>query len=259
MAKRQAISKKIRFEIFKRDKFTCQYCGETAPNVVLHVDHIRPVAGGGDNDFLNLITACQDCNGGKGARRLDEAAEVEKQQPQLAELNARREQIEMMLQWREALLADRETDFTLITKEIAKHGGWEVNENGAQDIRRWLKRYPLDLLLEAVTEAFDTYLFWLDGEPTEESWNKAFNKIPGDASVLKEKQAKPYLKDLFYIQGIVRKRCQNKWINCIEELEAAHLAGATIENLTVYAKRTRELDAFYEGIDRFIAENGGGK
>jgi len=257
VAKRKEISKKTRFEVFKRDSFTCQYCGAAAPQAVLHVDHIKPVAGGGGNDLLNLLTACQDCNGGKGARRLDDSSEVQKQHAQLAELQARREQVEMMLEWRETLQADRETDVDLIAKEITKHGGWEVNENGQQDIKRWLKRYPLDLLLDAVTESFETYLFYLDGEPTESTWHKAFNKVPGVASVLKQKQAKPYLKDLFYIQGIVRKRLHNKWISCVEDLEAAHLAGATIESLTDYAKRSRELDAFYEGLDRFVEENGG--
>lgn len=51
MTKRKAISKKIRFEVFKRDSFTCQYCGEKAPDVILHVDHIDPVAKGGGKDF----------------------------------------------------------------------------------------------------------------------------------------------------------------------------------------------------------------
>ena len=37
--KRKSISKKARFEVFKRDSFTCQYCGRTAPDVVLHLDH----------------------------------------------------------------------------------------------------------------------------------------------------------------------------------------------------------------------------
>jgi len=36
-----AISKRDRFEVFKRDKFTCQYCGKAAPDVVLHIDHIH--------------------------------------------------------------------------------------------------------------------------------------------------------------------------------------------------------------------------
>lgn len=59
MSTREAIGKKVRFEVFKRDKFVCQYCGAKAPDVVLHVDHIHPVAQGGRNDILNLVTACQ--------------------------------------------------------------------------------------------------------------------------------------------------------------------------------------------------------
>jgi len=65
-----SIGKKLRFEIFKRDSFTCQYCGRTPPDVVLHVDHIHPVAKGGDDDPMNLITSCDSCNLGKGAREI---------------------------------------------------------------------------------------------------------------------------------------------------------------------------------------------
>lgn len=70
--KRTSLSKKRRFEVFKRDGFTCQYCGETPPNVILHIDHIISVKDGGSNDEDNLITACQACNLGKGARLLSE-------------------------------------------------------------------------------------------------------------------------------------------------------------------------------------------
>ena len=65
---RTFISKKLRFEVFKRDSFTCQYCGQQAPNVVLHLDHVRPISDGGTTDILNLITACVACNSEKGAR-----------------------------------------------------------------------------------------------------------------------------------------------------------------------------------------------
>ena len=58
MAKRKNLSKSVRFEVFKRDSFKCQYCGKSAPDVVLEVDHIIPVSKGGDNDISNLITAC---------------------------------------------------------------------------------------------------------------------------------------------------------------------------------------------------------
>lgn len=67
---RKEIGKKTRFEVFKRDGFTCQYCGNHPPAVVLHVDHIHPVAEGGTNDQDNLITSCEACNLGKGARLL---------------------------------------------------------------------------------------------------------------------------------------------------------------------------------------------
>jgi len=67
---RKAISKKLRFDVFKRDGFVCAYCGATPPNVVLQVDHIHPVAEGGTNSIDNLITSCQPCNIGKGANVL---------------------------------------------------------------------------------------------------------------------------------------------------------------------------------------------
>lgn len=59
------LSKKTRFSVFKRDAFTCQYCGRTPPQVILEVDHIHPVSKGGKNGTDNLITACFDCNRGK--------------------------------------------------------------------------------------------------------------------------------------------------------------------------------------------------
>ncbi len=70
--KRAAISAKLRFEILKRDSNTCVYCGRKSPDVVLHVDHVVPVARGGTNTLSNLVTACEDCNRGKGATALDD-------------------------------------------------------------------------------------------------------------------------------------------------------------------------------------------
>lgn len=67
------LSKKLRFDVFKRDSFTCQYCGKRPPEVVLEVDHMEPRCEGGTDDFDNLLTACFDCNRGKGAERLTEA------------------------------------------------------------------------------------------------------------------------------------------------------------------------------------------
>lgn len=90
--KRKAISKKTRFEVFKRDSFTCQYCGSHPPTVVLEPDHIDPVANGGGNEMDNLVTACFDCNRGKAGNLLtsipkslkEKAAEVQEREAQIA-------------------------------------------------------------------------------------------------------------------------------------------------------------------------------
>ena len=70
MNTRKQISKKLRFEIFKRDNFCCAYCGQRPPQTTLEVDHIRPVADGGGNEETNLVTSCFECNRGKSDRLL---------------------------------------------------------------------------------------------------------------------------------------------------------------------------------------------
>ena len=62
-----AVSKRVRFEVLRRDEHTCQYCGSRAPDVVLHVDHVMPVALGGDDKPNNLVAACSSCNSGKAS------------------------------------------------------------------------------------------------------------------------------------------------------------------------------------------------
>lgn len=61
----------VRFDVFKRDNFTCAYCGRRPPEITLEVDHIIPLAEGGTDDPENLTTSCWDCNRGKGAVPLD--------------------------------------------------------------------------------------------------------------------------------------------------------------------------------------------
>jgi hypothetical protein len=66
-----AISKRLRFEILRRDNHACRYCGAAAPGTVLVVDHVVPVALGGSDEPSNLATACDPCNSGKSATPLD--------------------------------------------------------------------------------------------------------------------------------------------------------------------------------------------
>jgi len=61
---------KIRMSVFKRDGFTCRYCGASGGK--LECDHVIPLARGGSSDLDNLATACRDCNRSKRDKLLEE-------------------------------------------------------------------------------------------------------------------------------------------------------------------------------------------
>lgn len=66
-----AVSKRLRYEVLRRDNHTCRYCGATAPDAPLRIDHVTPIALGGSDQPDNLVTACQDCNSGKTSMPAD--------------------------------------------------------------------------------------------------------------------------------------------------------------------------------------------
>jgi len=67
---RGEVSAKRRWQVLARDGFTCQYCGRKPPEVALTVDHKMSRDDGGSNEPDNLLTACDECNGGKGSSSL---------------------------------------------------------------------------------------------------------------------------------------------------------------------------------------------
>lgn len=245
---RKAISQKTRFEIFKRDKFTCQYCGQAAPDVVLHVDHIQPVAGGGKNDVLNLITSCAICNGGKGARPLTDSSVVERQRAQIQDLEERRQQLEMMLNWRNGLRGIDTQAVEAVAEYIGANHDFEPNEVGKRSIKKWLRTFTPEQIMDAVDGSYETYGRYADDKITIESWGKAFSKVQAVARVQAQQKDKPYLRDLFYIQGIVRKTTGDSSYECIESMEAAHLAGVPLASLTRFAKAADDTEDFEDAM-----------
>jgi len=87
-----SVTKRTRFEVLRRDEHTCQYCGQKAPDIALHVDHVIPVALGGSDDPSNLVAACRDCNTGKASISPDSpvVASVSARSAQWALANANR-------------------------------------------------------------------------------------------------------------------------------------------------------------------------
>jgi len=160
MNKRIPIPKGVRFNVFKRDGFRCQYCGRAAPDVILHVDHIVPVAAGGGNDELNLITACQDCNLGKGKKQLTDMTAIDRQRKQLDDLNEMREQMEMLIQWKQELLQMDEQKIDAIVQAVYVTCRARISRRDRAAFRKYLKRFPFEDVIDAAEIAFSKYPKW---------------------------------------------------------------------------------------------------
>ncbi len=149
---RKPLTKKVRFEVFKRDGFTCQYCGAVPPAVVLEVDHIRPVSAGGTDDRDNLITACFDCNRGKGAEGLGIAPEtIERRAEMLAEKHEQLKAYDRLIKSRRRL-EDKGIDE--VQEAFTVHfPGYSFSPKFRESVRTFLKAIPKDVVVGAMHTA----------------------------------------------------------------------------------------------------------
>ncbi|MBK19423.1 MAG: HNH endonuclease [Rhodospirillaceae bacterium] len=70
-----------RFNVFLRDRFDCQYCGECFPVHELTFDHVVPRSRGGRTNWENVVTACSACNLRKSNKSVDESEMYPMQRP----------------------------------------------------------------------------------------------------------------------------------------------------------------------------------
>lgn len=253
--RRKSLSKKLRFEVFKRDSFTCQYCGGKAPDVLLHVDHIEPVSKGGDDDILNLITSCKACNLGKGARRLSDTTVMDKRHEQLEELQERKEQLEMMFDWQSALTDLDEHALDLLVEHWTRRvPGWGVNAAGRAELRRLANRFEYDELIEAINVAADSYLEYDDeGGVIGPSAQNAWSKVGGIAYNRRLSKTDPVGARLNYIRGIMRRSYRyvnERWAR--ELLDTAASYGADVDELEQIAKSNRNWSAWRDEMNAYI-------
>lgn len=153
--KRKAIPKKTRFNVFKRDSFTCQYCGVSAPDVILHIDHILPVSKGGTNKLTNLVTSCINCNLGKSDKTLNDDSAVKKQMNQLKHNQDRIEQIKMIAQW--ASMQSLRPEIDQLNKTIKQLNGQTLSDYGVKWAKKLIKKHGFSNLINWIYEAYDLY------------------------------------------------------------------------------------------------------
>lgn len=70
-----------RFNVFLRDRFDCQYCGEWFPVQELTFDHVVPRSRGGRTNWDNVVTACSACNLRKANKSVKEVKMFPRQPP----------------------------------------------------------------------------------------------------------------------------------------------------------------------------------
>lgn len=242
---------KDRFEIFKRDNFTCQYCGSSAPSVVLHIDHISPRSKGGEDSFLNLVTSCWECNIGKGNRVLSESAVVNKQVAQIevekARHNQAKEQLEMLLQWQ------RETQ-ELASKSIACVEdilGLKLSKSDTAIVTAWGRKYGFRELASAVGTSAETYI--LKGKPPE----LAFEKVGAILYLRSKYRDQPEMIRMYKIRSLLSSRCylsESKSSQVLFKLKAAFDRGASLEDLEFLALSASNYREFSVVLDKMPLE-----
>lgn len=207
---REPISKRLRFEVFKRDSFTCQYCGRKSPDVILEVDHIEPVSKGGKNTMMNLVTSCKECNRGKSNIKLSDSSAIEKQQKALAELSEKQEQLRMLLKWRSGLLKIENAELDAILENWTRLTNYHLTETGTSIIKKQLK----DFGVRAVLEAMDIVVKYLEHDKkgciTKDSVELAFNKIKGVCYIRSLPEEK---REEYKIVGSLKMLMKKKYYN----------------------------------------------
>jgi hypothetical protein len=132
-----------------------------------------------------------------------------------------------------------------------------LTAHGKDGVRKLIKQFGVDLVLRAMREAVDSYCERDEkGEYTKESIDHAYSKLRGVARVLRDSAERPYLKQLFYIRGILRNR-----LNYVDDrlvislMEECAQLNVDLDDLERIAKTTRNWSSFRSVLDRYIAEH----
>jgi hypothetical protein len=147
MSERKSLSKRTRFEIFKRDSFRCVYCGVTPMQRDLRVDHVIAVANGGTDDPPNLVTTCDPCNAGKSSVPLERKKFAPVQLTEAMEDRAElvRVYLENVKRHDEAI-----TEAAVAVQEVwGRHIGGMSNDMFSR-MKKLVREWPIEKLHEAI-------------------------------------------------------------------------------------------------------------
>lgn len=143
------VTKSKRFEVFKRDQFTCVYCGRKPPSVVLECDHIVPRSAGGSDEMVNLITSCFDCNRGKSDTLLDDLTAAELQNNEAERLMQQVALNELLIK----LAKKKEKQFMWMLEEVERTLSFGIVHRDLSSLRMFFDKTTVDCILRAARTA----------------------------------------------------------------------------------------------------------
>lgn len=251
-SKRKSLSKKIRFEVFKRDSFTCQYCGKSAPDVILHIDHIEPVSKGGTNEIFNLVTSCSDCNFGKKDIRLNDKTELSKQKQSLDERNEKLQQLEMLKQYRDEIINSANKEFDIFNHNLSELTGFSLKEDFSKPFKGHIKKYGLKLCLDALDAGVETYL----KNYTMKEVDTLISKFSGILYNLDLERTDPEQAKQNKIRRRMRYKYQylNEW-KCRELISRMRNAGISFDTIDYFAEACNSWSNFKYNCELELAED----
>lgn len=174
------------------------------------------------------------------------------------ELQERREQLELMMQWRESLRdLDQETVERLAGYWHTQTPGWTVSDQGKRNIKKWLQQFSADEICKAMDTAASSYLEYDEAEKvTGDSWGVAFDKILGICRVNRASVKEPDLKQLYYIRGILRNRIPGYFDDskALQYLKNARSWEVPIDELNSMARSVKNWSGFTSEVGELIMQ-----
>jgi len=257
---RTQIQKSVRFEVFKRDCFTCQYCGGKAPDVVLEVDHIIPVSKGGTNGILNLVSACRSCNSGKSDKRLSDTSAAKQAQRQAEDLEERRQQLEMIANWHLSLL---DVDAAAVANlerlwadAFQMPDKARLLDHAKDELRKLWKKFGYEATCSAIVTSASRFLA-TDNHDDIEARAEAFWSIGRICAIEREEKTDPGVSRLYYLRGILRNKSpgiSNRLAGVMDFLRYARDSGLDVESMIRFAKGCSSWTAFREAIEEDLRQ-----
>lgn len=149
----RSLSKKKRFDVFKRDAFSCQYCGAHPPSAILEVDHIQPVAAGGSDELDNLVTACFDCNRGKSDGDLSDVPQsLQSKAAEVIEREAQIKGYQAAMDAKRLRLLEEAQEVCELYEELKP--GYTLTDKSLVTVRMFIEKLGVHVVMDAMERAY---------------------------------------------------------------------------------------------------------